>query len=58
MQRRQTAAWRLGLQHRHYISQATLDAGVSWQREPAGLVLSRHRRKSSVRQRRSVRSCR
>ncbi|QMB65657.1 ShlB/FhaC/HecB family hemolysin secretion/activation protein [Escherichia coli] len=32
VQRRQTAAWRLGLQHRHYISQATLDAGVSWQR--------------------------
>ena len=32
VQRRQTAAWRLGLQHRHYISQATLDAGVNWQR--------------------------
>lgn len=32
VQRRQTAAWRLGLQHRHYISQSTLDAGVSWQR--------------------------
>lgn len=32
VQRRQTAAWRLGLQHRHYISQATLDAGISWQR--------------------------
>lgn len=32
VQRRQTAAWRIGLQHRHYISQATLDAGVSWQR--------------------------
>lgn len=32
VQRRQTAAWRLGLQHRHYISQAILDAGVSWQR--------------------------
>lgn len=32
VQRRQTAAWRLGLQHRHYISQATLDSGVSWQR--------------------------
>lgn len=32
VQRRQTAVWRLGLQHRHYISQATLDAGVSWQR--------------------------
>lgn len=46
VQRRQTAAWRLGLQHRHYISQATLDAGVS-----------RHRKKRSARQRRSVRSC-
>jgi hemolysin activation/secretion protein len=32
VQRRQTAAWRLGLQHRHYISQATLDMGVSYQR--------------------------
>ncbi|RLM21422.1 ShlB/FhaC/HecB family hemolysin secretion/activation protein [Brenneria alni] len=32
VQRRQTAAWRLGLQHRHYIGQATLDAGVSYQR--------------------------
>ncbi|EFN8289773.1 ShlB/FhaC/HecB family hemolysin secretion/activation protein [Escherichia coli] len=32
VQRRQTAAWRLELQHRHYISQAILDAGVSWQR--------------------------
>ncbi|EHG7529981.1 TPA: ShlB/FhaC/HecB family hemolysin secretion/activation protein [Escherichia albertii] len=32
VQRRQTAAWRIGLQHRHYISQTTLDAGVSWQR--------------------------
>ncbi|PKB90372.1 ShlB/FhaC/HecB family hemolysin secretion/activation protein [Ewingella americana] len=32
VQRRQTAAWRLGLQHRHYISQATLDTGVSYQR--------------------------
>ncbi|WP_421507204.1 ShlB/FhaC/HecB family hemolysin secretion/activation protein [Erwinia rhapontici] len=31
-QRRQTAAWRLGLQHRHYIGQATLDTGVSYQR--------------------------
>ncbi|WP_433963068.1 ShlB/FhaC/HecB family hemolysin secretion/activation protein [Pectobacterium colocasium] len=32
VQRRQTAGWRLGLQHRHYISQATLDAAVSYQR--------------------------
>ncbi|MGC6389878.1 ShlB/FhaC/HecB family hemolysin secretion/activation protein [Ewingella sp. S1.OA.A_B6] len=32
VQRRRTSAWRIGLQHRHYISQATLDAGVSYQR--------------------------
>lgn len=32
VQRRQTAAWRAGLQHRHYIGQATLDAGISYQR--------------------------
>ena len=32
VQRRRTAAWRIGLQHRHYISQATLDAGISYQR--------------------------
>ncbi|WP_243078111.1 ShlB/FhaC/HecB family hemolysin secretion/activation protein [Pantoea sp. MQR6] len=32
VQRRQTSAWRLGLQHRHYIGSATLDAGVSYQR--------------------------
>ena len=32
VQRRQTAAWKLGLQHRHYIGSATLDAGVSYQR--------------------------
>lgn len=32
VQRRQTAGWRIGLQHRHYIRQATLDAGVSYQR--------------------------
>lgn len=32
VQRRQTAVWRLGLQHRHYISQATLDMGGSYQR--------------------------
>ncbi|MCT4709219.1 ShlB/FhaC/HecB family hemolysin secretion/activation protein [Enterobacteriaceae bacterium H11S18] len=31
-QRRQTAAWKLGLQHRHYIGNATLDAGASYQR--------------------------
>lgn len=32
VQRRQTAAWRLGLEHRRYISQATLDMGGSYQR--------------------------
>lgn len=32
VQRRQTAAWRLGLQHRHYLGNATLDGGVSYQR--------------------------
>lgn len=32
IQRRRTTAWRAGLQHRHYIGQATLDAGISWQR--------------------------
>ena len=32
VQRRHTAAWRLGLQHRHYFAQATLDAAVSYQR--------------------------
>lgn len=32
VQRRQTSAWRIGLQHRHYINQASLDAGVSYQR--------------------------
>lgn len=32
VQRRRTAAWRVGLQHRHYIAQATLDAGISYQR--------------------------
>lgn len=32
VQRRQTSAWRLGLQHRHYIGSATLDAGISYQR--------------------------
>ena len=32
VQRRRTSGWRLGLQHRHYIRQATLDTGVSYQR--------------------------
>lgn len=32
VQRRKTAAWKLGLQHRHYFDLATLDAGVSYQR--------------------------
>ncbi|WP_249226388.1 ShlB/FhaC/HecB family hemolysin secretion/activation protein [Entomohabitans teleogrylli] len=32
VQRRHTAAWKLGLQHRHYLSWATLDAGISYQR--------------------------
>ncbi len=32
VQRRQTAARKLGLQHRHYTGNATLDAGVSYQR--------------------------
>ncbi|CCG86125.1 Hemolysin activator protein precursor [Erwinia piriflorinigrans CFBP 5888] len=32
VQRRRTVAWRIGMQHRHYISQAMLDAGVSYQR--------------------------
>lgn len=32
VQRRRTAAWRVGLQHRHYIAASTLDAGLSWQR--------------------------
>lgn len=32
VQRRQTAAWKLGLQHRHYLPWATLDAGISYQR--------------------------
>ncbi len=32
VQRRRTSAWRLGLQHRHYLNWATLDAGVSYQR--------------------------
>lgn len=32
VQRRQTAAWKIGLQHRHYIGPATFDAGISYQR--------------------------
>lgn len=32
VQRRRTSAWRVGLQHRHYIAQSTLDAGISYQR--------------------------
>ncbi|WP_414147111.1 ShlB/FhaC/HecB family hemolysin secretion/activation protein [Erwinia sp. BNK-24-b] len=31
-QARRTSAWRLGLQHRHYLGQTTLDAAVSYQR--------------------------
>lgn len=31
-QHRKTAAWKVGLQHRHYIYAATLDAGISYQR--------------------------
>ncbi|HEY4468766.1 MAG TPA: ShlB/FhaC/HecB family hemolysin secretion/activation protein [Klebsiella sp.] len=30
--RRRTAGWRVGLQHRHFIQQATVDAGISYQR--------------------------
>jgi hemolysin activation/secretion protein len=32
VQRRRTSGWRVGLQHRHFIQQATLDAGISYQR--------------------------
>lgn len=32
VQRRRTVGWRIGLQHRHFIQQATLDAGISYQR--------------------------
>jgi hemolysin activation/secretion protein len=32
VQRRRTSAWKMSLQHRHYIAAATLDAGVSYQR--------------------------
>ncbi|WP_128575662.1 ShlB/FhaC/HecB family hemolysin secretion/activation protein [Photorhabdus temperata] len=31
VQRRETAGWKLGLSHRHYIGSATLDAGVTYQ---------------------------
>ncbi|PIJ50821.1 ShlB/FhaC/HecB family hemolysin secretion/activation protein [Erwinia sp. OLTSP20] len=31
-QHRRTTSWRVGLQHRHYIGSATLDAGISYQR--------------------------
>lgn len=32
VQRRRTAGWRAGLQHRHYLPWSTLDAGISYQR--------------------------
>lgn len=32
LQHRRISAWRLGLQHRHYFGQATLDADVSFER--------------------------
>lgn len=32
VQRRRVSAWKAGLQHRHYIGDATLDAGISYQR--------------------------
>lgn len=32
VQHRKTAAWKLGLQHRHYLGAAILDAGISYQR--------------------------
>ncbi|MDF7680597.1 ShlB/FhaC/HecB family hemolysin secretion/activation protein [Enterobacteriaceae bacterium ESL0689] len=32
VQRRHTASWKAGLQHRHYLGPATLDAGISYQR--------------------------
>ncbi|MBS9430587.1 ShlB/FhaC/HecB family hemolysin secretion/activation protein [Photorhabdus akhurstii] len=31
VQRRETAGWKLGLSHRHYIGKATLDTGVTYQ---------------------------
>lgn len=32
VQRRHISSWKAGLQHRHYIGSATLDAGISYQR--------------------------
>jgi len=32
VQRRRTAAWRAGLEHRHYLPWSTLDAAISYQR--------------------------
>ncbi|MDR0805267.1 MAG: ShlB/FhaC/HecB family hemolysin secretion/activation protein [Enterobacteriaceae bacterium] len=32
VQRRDVSSWKAGLQHRHYIGSATLDAGISYQR--------------------------
>lgn len=32
VQRRHVSSWKLGLQHRHYIGPATLDAGIGYQR--------------------------
>lgn len=32
VQRRHVSSWKLGLQHRHYIGRATLDAGIGYQR--------------------------
>lgn len=32
VQRRHVSSWKAGLQHRHYIGPATLDAGISYQR--------------------------
>ena len=32
VQRRNTSAWKLGVQHRHYLGASTLDAGVTLQR--------------------------
>lgn len=32
VQRTTTSAWRIGFTHRHYIENATLDAGINWQR--------------------------
>ncbi|MTD39197.1 ShlB/FhaC/HecB family hemolysin secretion/activation protein [Erwinia sp. CPCC 100877] len=32
VQRRHISSWKLGLQHRHYLGRATLDAGIGYQR--------------------------